>query len=110
MTRSLMLLLALTFAMPATAEPCDKPQTIGDGWSIAAPDEVGLDGARLCELDAFLNAWPKRNIHAVVIVRRGKLVFERYFAGEDDRWTLGSGFTRFSPTEKHDIRSISKSV
>ncbi len=110
MARSLMLLLALTLAMPATAETCDKPQSIGDSWSIAAPDEVGLDGARLCELDAFLNAWPKRNIHAVVVVRRGKLVFERYFAGQDERWTLGSGSTRFSPTEKHDIRSISKSV
>src|SRR5215218_8489722 len=101
MARLLMLLLVFAFAMPAIAETCDRPQAIGDGWSIATPDEVGIDGARLCEVDAFLSAWPRRNIHAVVVVRRGQLVFERYFPGEDDRWTLSSGFTRFSPTEKH---------
>jgi CubicO group peptidase (beta-lactamase class C family) len=110
MARMVILLLILVSAMPAAAEPCDKPQEIGDGWSIAAPDDVGIDGAKLCALEAFLGAWPKRNIHAVVVARRGKLVFERYFAGEDNRWVLSSGFTRFSPTEKHDIRSISKSV
>ncbi len=110
MARLLMLLFAATFALPTGAEACDPPQEIGDGWSIAAPDDVGLDGARLCELEAFLGAWPKRNIHAVVVVRRGKLVFERYFAGQDERWVLSSGLTQFSPTEKHDIRSISKSV
>lgn len=110
MARLLMLLLAVTLATPATAETCDRPKAIGDGWSIAAPDEVGIDGARLCEVDAFLSSWPQRNIHAVVVVRRGQLVFERYFSGQDNRWTLSSSFTRFSPTEKHDIRSISKSV
>lgn len=110
MARLLMLLLVFALAMPAAAETCDRPQAIGDGWSIAAPDEVGIDGARLCDVDAFLSAWPRRNIHAVVVVRRGQLVFERYFPGNDDRWTLSSGFTRFSPIEKHDIRSISKSV
>lgn len=94
----------------ALAEGCDPPKVIGDGWTIAAPDEVGLDGAVLCGLDKFLKQWPKRNIHAVVVVRRGKLVFERYYSGQDDRWVLTSGVTHFSPTEKHDVRSISKSV
>jgi CubicO group peptidase (beta-lactamase class C family) len=105
-----MLALAVMFALPAAAQTCDRPPEIGDGWNLAAPAEVGLDGARLCTLDALLEAWPKRNIHAVVVARRGKLVFERYFGGLDDRWVLSSGYTQFSPTEKHDIRSISKSV
>jgi CubicO group peptidase (beta-lactamase class C family) len=110
MTRIVTLLLALLLAMPATARTCDGPQDLRDGWSIAAPDEVGLDGSSLCGLDAFIDHWPRRNIHAVVVIRRGKLVFERYFAGQDDRWVLSSDFVTFSPTEKHDIRSISKSV
>src|SRR5436190_10548087 len=110
MARLLMLVLAVVLALPAAAQTCDGPQEIGDGWSLAAPGEVGLDATRLCGLDAFLAAWPKRNIHAVVVARRGKLVFERYYAGDDDRWVLSSALTRFSPTEQHDIRSISKSV
>lgn len=105
-----MLLVTFTFAMPATAETCDKPQAIGDGWSIAAPDDLGLDGAQLCRLDNFLAQWPQANIHAGVIVRRGKLVMERYATGEDSRWVVSRGVTRFTPTEKHDLRSITKSV
>lgn len=116
MARLLMLapaVAAIVFGMSRThalAESCDPPKAIGDGWTIAAPDEAGLDGAALCGLDRFLEQWPKRNIHAVVVVRHGKLAFERYYSGADDRWVLTSGVTQFSPTEKHDLRSISKSV
>jgi CubicO group peptidase (beta-lactamase class C family) len=86
------------------------PATIDDGWTVAAPPEVGLDAARLSQLDTFLKQWPQHNVHAVVIVRRGKLVFERYFRGKERRWMEWSGPVEFSPAKKHDIRSISKSV
>jgi hypothetical protein len=59
------------------------PPALGDGWTIAAPSDVGLDAARLAGLDTFLRQWPKPNIHAVVVVRRGKLVFEQYFSGRE---------------------------
>src|SRR5690348_16033270 len=110
MARLLILTLAVIFSLPAAAQTCERPQGIGDGWTIALPGDVGLDTAKLCTLEALLEAWPKRNIHAVVVARRGRLVFERYFGGLDDRWVLSSGLTQFSPTEKHDVRSISKSV
>jgi CubicO group peptidase (beta-lactamase class C family) len=86
------------------------PPTLDDGWAVAAPSEVGLDAARLSALDTFLRQWPKHNVHAVVVVRRGRLVFEHYFPGRERRWMDWSGVVRFSPTQKHDIRSISKSV
>jgi CubicO group peptidase (beta-lactamase class C family) len=86
------------------------PPTLDDGWADAAPSDVGLDAARLCELDRFVRQWPRHNVHAVVVVRRGKLVFERYFAGRERRWMDWSGLVQFSPTQRHDIRSISKSV
>jgi hypothetical protein len=57
--------------MPVKAESRGTPLDIADGWSLAAADDVGLDGARLGELDRFLKLWPKRNIHAVVVVREG---------------------------------------
>ena len=81
-----------------------------DGWPVATPHEVGLDADRLCGLDAFLKQWPDRNVHAVVVVRRGKLVFERYFRGRERRWIEWSAPVQFAPDTKHDIRSISKSV
>ena len=51
--------------------------TLDDGWVVAAPANVGLDAKSLSGLDTFLKRWPKRNVHAVVIARRGKLVFEQ---------------------------------
>jgi len=86
------------------------PPTLDDGWDVVTPPEVGFDATRLSELDIFLRQWPGHNVHAVVIVRRGKLVFERYFRGRERRWMEWTSSVQFSSTKKHDIRSISKSV
>jgi CubicO group peptidase (beta-lactamase class C family) len=114
MTKSLMLLLALVaLSVPAWAEEtkvCGAPVALNDGWTLAAQAEVGLDAAKLCELDSFIAQWPEANIHAVVVVRNGKLVMERYFAGEDERWGDKLGRVTYGPEVKHDLRSISKSA
>src|SRR5437899_7061125 len=114
MTRSLMrLLVLLALCVPAAAEQpqvCGAPVALNDGWAIAAQAEVGLDAAKLCELDSFIAQWPDANIHAVVVVRNGKLVMERYFEGEDERWGDTLGRVAFAPATKHDLRSISKSA
>jgi CubicO group peptidase (beta-lactamase class C family) len=114
MIRLFMALLALV-ASPVSVlaeEPkvCGAPVALNDGWTIAAQAEVGLDAARLCELDSFVAQWPDANIHAVVVVRNGKLAMERYFSGEDERWGDKLGRVTYGPEGKHDLRSISKSV
>jgi len=114
MAKSLMLsLMLLALCLPASAEDakvCGAPVALNDGWTIAPQAEVGLDPAQLCQLDAFIAQWPKANIHAVVVVRNGKLVMERYFAGEDERWGDTLGRVTYGPELKHDLRSISKSA
>jgi hypothetical protein len=47
------------------------------------------------------------NIHAVVVVRSGKLAMERYFTGEDERWGDTLGSVTYGSESKHDLRSIS---
>jgi CubicO group peptidase (beta-lactamase class C family) len=111
MIRRALLSLALLFAVPAAAQSCGKTQAIDDGWTVAAPEEVGLDGAKLCGLETFLKQWPGANIHTVVVARRGKLVAEHYLSGTDRRFASEDlGVVHFTPTTKHDMRSISKSV
>src|ERR1044071_5864268 len=114
MTKSLMLLLALlALCLPASAQDtkvCGAPASLDDGWTIASQAEVGLDAARLCELDAFIGQWPNANIHAVVVVRNGKLVMERYYTGADENWGRPIGVVQYGPEVRHDLRSISKSV
>ena len=74
-----------------------------------SPESVGLDGARLCGIAARLKE-TEANVHAVVIARHGKLVFEQYFPGYDEPWGQGGGQYDFDATTKHDMRSASKSV
>jgi CubicO group peptidase (beta-lactamase class C family) len=88
---------------------CGSPAAIGDGWSTAKPESVGLDGERLCGIAARLAA-TNANVHAVVIVRRGALVFEQYFPGYDEPWGMAGGPHQFDAQTKHDMRSVSKSV
>ena len=45
-----------------------------------------------------------------MVVRNGKLVMERYFTGEDERWGDKLGRVTYGPQVKHDLRSISKSA
>jgi CubicO group peptidase (beta-lactamase class C family) len=109
-----MLLLAFVgFGVAAWADEskvCGAPAALKDGWTVAAQADVGLDATKLCGLDAFIDRWPQANIHAVVVVRNGKLVMERYFSGEDERWRDKLGHVTYGPEVKHDLRSISKSV
>jgi CubicO group peptidase (beta-lactamase class C family) len=101
-----------TLTMPqqvASTTTCGVPTALEDGWLIEKPESVGLDGALLCGIVDRLKT-ANANIHAVVIVRHGKLVFEQYFAGYDDPWGEPDGQFSFEATTKHDMRSVSKSV
>ncbi len=49
-------------------------------------------------------------MHAVIVVRGGRLVLERYFEGTDDARGKPLGVVRFGPDTLHDLRSVSKSI
>jgi len=118
MTRLVVVLLSISFAWAAIAQSnaqqlgrCGAPTAIGDGWTTAAPAEAKLASEILCGIDELVGQWPEANIHAVTVVRNGKLIFERYYRGEDQRYRPGTlGIVQFAPDVKHDLRSISKSV
>jgi CubicO group peptidase (beta-lactamase class C family) len=107
---ALALVLLVAPVPPARAEaPCGVPAAQPDGWPMDTPENVGLDGARFCGIAARLKA-ADANVHAVVIVRHGKLVFEQYFSGYDNPWDKMDGRYDFDATTLHDMRSVSKSV
>ena len=97
---------------PQTPGPptCDPPTPRDDGWKVAAPAAVGLDAATLCVLVPRFEAWKDADVHAVLVVRHGTLVFEHYFKGADERWGQSLGVIDFAPDVKHDLRSVTKSV
>jgi CubicO group peptidase (beta-lactamase class C family) len=73
------------------------PSNIGDGWPIAHAKSLGVDVEKLAGLVQANRSGEYRNIHAIVIACRGKLVLDEYFSG-------------YNPKRKHAIASISKAL
>jgi CubicO group peptidase (beta-lactamase class C family) len=112
--------LAPLTALPVYADPPDGrgvPVARDDGWPVASINEDKLiDRAALCRMADRLAASSDANIHAVLVARSGKLVFERYFRGSDEIPIPGRIYGRrvenvtFDPDTLHDMKSVSKSV
>jgi CubicO group peptidase (beta-lactamase class C family)/GNAT superfamily N-acetyltransferase len=64
-------------------------------WETAAPGEMGLDAARLEA--AADEAGLSDNLASMLVIRHGKLVFERYFNGSD-------------VSQANNVHSLSKSI
>jgi CubicO group peptidase (beta-lactamase class C family) len=109
-TLMLAVVLAPLIALAATAADCPKPTDLGDGWTVTAPEQEGLDPALICGIGPRLEALKEAQAHGIVIARHGRLTYEHYFAGKDQRLGMSLGDMSFDAGTKHDIRSISKSV
>jgi len=100
---SLLLALAL-FPGAVHAAPqvptCDAPRLQAAGFAAqplcALLDAPARDGA---------------NVHAIVVLRHGAVVAERYYTGRDRSiWSLHASTVQFDASMRHDLRSVSKSV
>lgn len=99
-------------APSAEAHRYQPPPQLGDGWRVAGAQELGLDPKRLEAItEAISGGVEYRDIHALLIVKDGLLVYEEYFAGEDQHGRHGHlGRVVFDRDTQHDIRSATKSV
>jgi len=104
--------LAPFTALPLYAEPpdgCGVPVARDDGWPLALVNEDKIvDRDALCRMTDGLAA--SANVHAVLVARGGKLVFERYFSGPDEIQSRRVGNVTFDAGMLHDMKSVSKSV
>ena len=108
--------LAPLTALPVCADPpdgCGPPVARDDGWPVASVnDDKLIDRGALCRMADRLSS--TANVHAILVARRGKLVFERYFRGSDE--IPGRIYGRrvenvtFDADTLHDMKSVSKSV
>lgn len=88
----------------------DMSATFGDGLIEAPPSDMGLDAAELRNVLKSIHDGTA-NIHSVLVLRRGKLVAEIYRGGSDrSLYSLWPSHVNFRASDRHDMRSISKSV
>ena len=98
----------LSLVLFATSVAPETPTT--DNWQTASADSVGLDSNKLANLTQSIRAWPELGVHAILIERNGRLVYEEYFEGFDERWGRPLGRVKMTAESKHDLRSVTKSV
>lgn len=82
----------------------------GDNWLPLSPKDATFRTALEQRLDKAHSDKRVSNLHGVVIARNGRLVLERYFAGDDYMHGTRLGNVAFTPDTLHDLRSVSKSI
>jgi CubicO group peptidase (beta-lactamase class C family) len=108
--------VVLLVALSGCATPPPAPSAearlaaIDDGWETGTLEAVGIDRRPIEAMTDMLRRYPDWNVHAVLIERGGRLVYEQYFAGPDERWGRPLGRIVFDRRTKHDLRSVTKSV
>jgi len=105
--------LAPLTASPTSADPsdgCGVPLARDDGWPVASVDgDKLINREALCRMADRLVA-SNANVHAVLVARGGKLVFERYFRGSDEIYGRPVGKVTFDADTLNNVKSVSKSV
>ncbi len=89
----------------------DVPAETGDGWETSSLLDVNLSVAKITSMMNTLSGYD-HPIHSIVIIKDGKLVFEKYYSGQDI--ALDSEFKlvekEFNRDTLHCLASSTKSV
>lgn len=75
-----------------------------------SPRNAGFVADLAERFEAGVRSGLLHSLHAVVVVRGGRLVFEHYADGADECWGRPLGRVSFGPDVLHDLRSVTKSV
>jgi CubicO group peptidase (beta-lactamase class C family) len=88
------------------------PEQTDDGWQTASLDEVGIDEKEIGEAIARINDNTYQNVHSILIVKDGKLVFEECFSGytwDYNGHQFRGELTDFGIDTIHNLASVTKS-
>ena len=90
------------------------PPETGDGWPTASLADVGLAEDRFIHLMDLIRTETYANVHGIVVVKDGRLVFEEYFDGLAFRAAVGTSIVgdwrQFDRDEPHNLASATKSI
>ncbi|WP_282608155.1 serine hydrolase [Pelagibius sp. Alg239-R121] len=105
-------LLRFVFALVGPLMPLtlSSQSATAESWQSITPEAAGFQSDVAEKLDAAVGEGKLDGLHSVLVVRNGKLVFERYYEGLDERWGRSLSLVRFDAETKHDLRSVSKSI
>ena len=88
------------------------PQT-GDGWMTATLTDAGIDAGKIDQAIARVRDGTFQNVHSVLIVKDGKLVFEAYNGGHAFDYSgdkFEGEFIQYDRETIHNQASVTKAV
>lgn len=86
------------------------PERTSDGWETTSLADAGLDEAPLARMMGELHRIGTHQMHGILVVRGGKLVFEEYFPGLRFSLARYTGETGFDREDTHSLASVTKSI
>jgi CubicO group peptidase (beta-lactamase class C family) len=86
------------------------PGQTGDGWETASLSSVGMDYTYFERLMNSLYYIKDHNLHSLLVVKDGKLVFEEYFPGQKFCLAEYTGEMGFDRDDTHTLCSATKSI
>jgi CubicO group peptidase (beta-lactamase class C family) len=87
-----------------------RPAAATHALAATAPDNKKLESDLLSRFAKLQADGRLPNVHSVVALQRGRIVFENYMAGTDEIWGRAIGLVDFKADTLHDVRSVSKSI
>ena len=114
---SIILVFSLLF-VGCNCEPTVKysyhpPEYINDGFEVGSLEEVNIDSVLLKKVVDKINCGKYDEVHAMIIFKDSKLVFEEYFQGHRYKWDGANHHGEWISWDKstlHGIKSVSKSI
>jgi CubicO group peptidase (beta-lactamase class C family) len=79
------------------SSPYQVPKHLDDGWETASLADAGFDSQKLAAMIEDIQDGGFENLHSLLIVKDGRLVFEEYFRGHN-------------PASIDDVASVTKSI
>jgi CubicO group peptidase (beta-lactamase class C family) len=86
------------------------PAALQDGWHVGKPADHGFDPAMLQDMRNRVAEGRLDNVHCILVVRNGVLVYEQYRAGQDQNGLEPASYVVFDATTRHNGNSMTKSV
>ncbi|MFC2139913.1 serine hydrolase domain-containing protein [Bacteroidota bacterium] len=89
------------------------PALLEDGLTVGSAADAGFNEAELEDMIDFVDATAGQQVHSILIIKDGTLVFEKYFDGfqyDFNSPTLQGAYIRFSHNTRNYLASVTKSV
>lgn len=100
--------LLVTFLI-ACSKSGNGPSSKQDGFVLGSFEEARIKKQDIINLENEITNG-SYNIHSILIVRNNKLIYEKYFRGEDAIFPDPAGIIDHNRETLHDCRSVTKSI